>query len=109
MTDLLKESGLPDGVCQYFHCGSPTVMETIVRDPKIELVCFTGSVAGGLSVQQAASDRIVNVGLELGGKDPAYVRSDVDIDWAAAEIVDGAIFNSGQSCCSLEQIGRAHV
>jgi acyl-CoA reductase-like NAD-dependent aldehyde dehydrogenase len=79
-------------------------METIVRDPKIELVCFTGSVAGGLAVQQAASDRIVNVGLELGGKDPAYVRSDVDIDWAAAEIVDGAIFNSGQSCCSLERV-----
>ncbi|RGP69828.1 nad-dependent aldehyde dehydrogenase [Fusarium sporotrichioides] len=104
VTDILKESGLPEGVCQYFHCGSPTVMETIVRDPKIELVCFTGSVAGGLAVQQAASDRIVNVGLELGGKDPAYVRSDVDIDWAAAEIVDGAIFNSGQSCCSLERV-----
>jgi acyl-CoA reductase-like NAD-dependent aldehyde dehydrogenase len=104
VTDILKESGLPDGVCQYFHCGSPTIMETIVRDPKVALVCFTGSVAGGLAVQQAASDRIVNVGLELGGKDPAYVRSDVDVDWAAAEIVDGAIFNSGQSCCSLERV-----
>ncbi|EWG45637.1 NAD-dependent aldehyde dehydrogenase [Fusarium verticillioides 7600] len=104
VTDLLKEAGLPDGVCQYFHCGSPTLMETIVRDPKIALVCFTGSVAGGLAVQQAASDRIVNVGLELGGKDPAYVRSDVDVDWAAAEIVDGAIFNSGQSCCSIERV-----
>ncbi|EWZ41756.1 NAD-dependent aldehyde dehydrogenase [Fusarium oxysporum f. sp. radicis-lycopersici 26381] len=104
VTDLLKEAGLPDGVCQYFHCGSPTLMEAIVRDPKIALVCFTGSVAGGLAVQQAASDRIVNVGLELGGKDPAYVRSDVDVDWAAAEIVDGAIFNSGQSCCSIERV-----
>jgi acyl-CoA reductase-like NAD-dependent aldehyde dehydrogenase len=68
------------------------------------LICFTGSVAGGLAVQKAAADRVVNVGLELGGKDPAYVRSDVDIPWAAEEIVDGAIFNSGQSCCSLERI-----
>lgn len=101
---LFSEAGLPDGVLQYFHCGSPSVMETIVRDPKIALVCFTGSVAGGLAVQKAAADRIVNVSLELGGKDPAYIRDDVDIDWAAEEIVDGAIFNSGQSCCSLERI-----
>ncbi|KAI1851576.1 hypothetical protein JX265_012342 [Neoarthrinium moseri] len=99
-----SEAGLPAGVLQYFHCGSPTMMESIVRNPKIALVCFTGSVAGGLSVQKAASDRIVNVGLELGGKDPAYVRGDVDIAWAAEEIVDGSIFNSGQSCCAIERV-----
>jgi acyl-CoA reductase-like NAD-dependent aldehyde dehydrogenase len=75
-----------------------------VRDPKVALVCFTGSVAGGLAVQKAAADRLVNVGLELGGKDPAYIRPDVDVAWAAEEIVDGAVFNSGQSCCSLERI-----
>ncbi|KAK4097829.1 aldehyde dehydrogenase [Parathielavia hyrcaniae] len=98
------EAGLPNGVIQYFHSGSPTVIETIVRNPKISLICFTGSVAGGLAVQSAASDRIVNVGLELGGKDPAYVRGDVDIAWAAEEIVDGAVFNSGQSCCSIERV-----
>jgi acyl-CoA reductase-like NAD-dependent aldehyde dehydrogenase len=68
-------------------------------------VCFTGSVAGGLAVQKAASDRVdVRVGLELGGKDPAYIRPDVDVKWAAEEIVDGAIFNSGQSCCSVERV-----
>ncbi|KAL2177049.1 Aldehyde/histidinol dehydrogenase [Thermothelomyces heterothallicus CBS 202.75] len=98
------EAGLPNGVIQYFHSGSPTIIESIVRNPKIALVCFTGSVAGGLAVQKAASDRIVNVGLELGGKDPAYVRGDVDIAWAAEEIVDGAVFNSGQSCCSIERV-----
>ncbi|KAF6826803.1 aldehyde dehydrogenase [Colletotrichum plurivorum] len=101
---IFEEAGLPSGVLQYFHCGSPTLIESIVRNPKIKLVAFTGSVAGGLAVQQAASDRVVNVGLELGGKDPAYIRSDVDIDWAAAEIVDGAVFNSGQSCCSVERV-----
>ncbi|OAA41213.1 betaine aldehyde dehydrogenase 2 [Beauveria brongniartii RCEF 3172] len=104
VSEIFAAAGLPQGVLQYFHCGSPSTMETIVRDPRIELVCFTGSVAGGLSVQKAAADRIVNIGLELGGKDPAYVRSDVDIDWAAEEIVDGSIFNSGQSCCSLERV-----
>ncbi|KAK4151800.1 hypothetical protein C8A00DRAFT_16838 [Chaetomidium leptoderma] len=98
------EAGLPDGVLQYFHSGSPSIIESIVRNPKIALVCFTGSVAGGVAVQGAASSRIVNVGLELGGKDPAYVRGDVDIAWAAEEIVDGAVFNSGQSCCSIERV-----
>jgi acyl-CoA reductase-like NAD-dependent aldehyde dehydrogenase len=101
---VFTEAGLPEGVLQYFHCGTPSVIETIVKNPKVALVCFTGSVAGGLAVQKAAADRIVNVGLELGGKDSAYIRGDVDIDWAAEEIVDGAIFNSGQSCCSIERV-----
>jgi acyl-CoA reductase-like NAD-dependent aldehyde dehydrogenase len=104
ISSIFTEAGLPQNVIQYFHCGSPTTIESIVRDPKIALICFTGSVAGGLAVQKAAADRIVNVGLELGGKDPAYIRSDVDVAWAAEEIVDGAVFNSGQSCCSLERV-----
>ncbi|KAM7222736.1 putative aldehyde dehydrogenase [Rhypophila decipiens] len=104
VTKAFTEAGLPTGVIQYFHSGSPMIIESIVRNPKISLICFTGSVAGGLGVQSAASDRVVNVGLELGGKDPAYVRGDVDIAWVAEEIVDGAVFNSGQSCCSLERI-----
>jgi acyl-CoA reductase-like NAD-dependent aldehyde dehydrogenase len=104
VSKFFTEAGLPDGVLQYFHCGSPTTIESIVRNPQIALVCFTGSVAGGLAVKKAAADRIVHVGLELGGKDPAYIRDDVDIDWAAEEIVDGAIFNSGQSCCSIERV-----
>jgi acyl-CoA reductase-like NAD-dependent aldehyde dehydrogenase len=104
ISSIFEEAGLPSNVIQYFHSGSFSIIETIVRDPKIALICFTGSVAGGLAVQKAAADRIVNVGLELGGKDPAYIRSDVDVAWAAEEIVDGAIFNSGQSCCSLERI-----
>ena len=105
VAEIFKEAGLPDGVLQYFHSGSYTQLETLIRNPAIQLVCFTGSVAGGLAVQKAASDRVaVRVGLELGGKDPAYVRGDVDLKWAAAEIVDGAVFNSGQSCCSIERV-----
>jgi acyl-CoA reductase-like NAD-dependent aldehyde dehydrogenase len=102
---IFKEAGLPDGVLQIFHSGSIAQIEAIARSPQIQLVCFTGSVANGLAVQNAANDRVpLRVGLELGGKDPAYVRSDVDIKWAAEEIVDGSVFNSGQSCCSVERV-----
>ena len=97
-------AGLPPKVIQYFHSGSLINIEAIVRSPNVNHICFTGSVAGGLSVQKAAADRIVNVGLELGGKDPAYIRGDADAAWAAEEIVDGAIFNSGQSCCAIERV-----
>ncbi len=101
---IFVEAGLPENVIQYFHCGSITRLEGIIRSPQIKLICFTGSVTGGLQVQKVAADRVVPVGLELGGKDPAYVRADVDVKWAAEEIVDGAIFNSGQSCCSIERV-----
>lgn len=102
--DIFLEAGLPPKVIQYFHCGSMSRLESVVRSPQIRLVCFTGSVAGGLKIQLAAAERIVSVGLELGGKDPAYVREDADVTWAAEEIVDGAVFNSGQSCCSIERV-----
>ena len=104
MSEIFTEAGLPEGVLQYFHCGSPSHIDLIVRSSEVNHICFTGSVAGGLAVQKAAADRIINVGLELGGKDPAYVRPDVDPKWAASEIIDGAIFNSGQSCCAIERV-----
>nr|POE71945.1 succinate-semialdehyde dehydrogenase [nadp(+)] [Quercus suber] len=102
---IFIEAGLDEDVIQFFHCGDFSKIEKLVQAPEIQLVCFTGSVAGGLAVQKAAAGRVdCRVGLELGGKDPAYIRSDVDVEWAAEEIVDGAVFNSGQSCCSLERI-----
>jgi acyl-CoA reductase-like NAD-dependent aldehyde dehydrogenase len=105
MQRVFRDAGLPEEVIQVFHSGSMSQIETLVRSPQIQLICFTGSVANGLSVQDAASGRVsTRVGLELGGKDPAYIRSDVDVKWAAEEIVDGAVFNSGQSCCSVERV-----
>ncbi|RJE24307.1 Aldehyde dehydrogenase [Aspergillus sclerotialis] len=104
MAAAFTEAGLPKNVLQYVHCGSLEPLEKLVRSPLVDHVCFTGSVAGGMAIQKAASDRFINVGLELGGKDPAYVRDDVDAAWVAEEIVDGAIFNSGQSCCALERV-----
>jgi acyl-CoA reductase-like NAD-dependent aldehyde dehydrogenase len=104
MASAFEEAGLPKNVLQYVHCGSLPQLESLVRNPQVDHVCFTGSVAGGLAVQKAASDRFIDVGLELGGKDPAYVREDVDVAWAAEEVIDGAVFNSGQSCCAIERV-----
>lgn len=65
---------------------------------------FTGSVAGGRAVEKAAAGTFTSLGLELGGKDPAYVRADADLDFAIENIVDGAFYNSGQCCCGVERI-----
>jgi acyl-CoA reductase-like NAD-dependent aldehyde dehydrogenase len=97
------EAGLPEGVFQYLHL-QPAQAEALVRDSRVAHVAFTGSVATGHAVNRAAADRFITVGLELGGKDPAYVRADADIGFAAENLVDGAFFNSGQSCCAIERI-----
>lgn len=67
-------------------------------------VNFTGSVAGGRAVEKAASGTFTSLGLELGGKDPAYVREDADLGFAVENIVDGAFYNSGQCCCGIERV-----
>ena len=67
-------------------------------------VCFTGSVEGGRAVHRAAAERFIAVGLELGGKDPAYVAADADFDFTVPNLVDGAFYNAGQSCCGIERI-----
>ncbi len=76
----------------------------LVGDPRISHVTFTGSVAGGHAIQSALSNRFIDCGLELGGKDPAYVAEDSDPEFAAQNIVDGACFNAGQSCCAVERV-----
>lgn len=99
----LKAAGLPDGVFHHLNLTHGQVMR-VIADPRIDFVAFTGSVSGGHAVQQAASARFIGTALELGGKDPAYVRSDADLAHAVENLVDGAMFNSGQSCCGIERI-----
>jgi acyl-CoA reductase-like NAD-dependent aldehyde dehydrogenase len=99
----LAAAGLPDGVFQYVHADHDMVAG-MVADDRVGFVAFTGSVAGGHAIQAAAARRFVGTALELGGKDPAYVRADVPIEATAAELVDGACFNAGQSCCAVERI-----
>jgi acyl-CoA reductase-like NAD-dependent aldehyde dehydrogenase len=94
---------LPKGVFQHLVLSHPQVGEIIGRR-MANMVCFTGSVAGGKAIEAAAAGRFVNVGLELGGKDPAYIRPDANLPHAIENLVDGAFFNSGQSCCAIERI-----
>ncbi len=101
--EAFKAIGLPEGVFQYFHLTHPQVAD-VIKDRRISYVAFTGSVAGGQAIQKAAGNRFITAGLELGGKDPAYVREDADIGKAIVNIVDGAFFNSGQSCCGIERV-----
>lgn len=98
-----EQAGLPEGVFQFLHLSHPQVAR-VVKDPRIAHVAFTGSVAGGQAVQSAIGQRFISAGLELGGKDPAYVREDADLPHAIENLVDGAFFNSGQSCCGIERI-----
>lgn len=98
-----KKACLPDGIFQYMHLTHADT-EQLIRSPQINAVAFTGSVAGGAMVERAAAGRFISVGLELGGKDPAYVRADADLEHAVETVVDGAFFNSGQSCCGIERV-----
>jgi len=101
--EAFAEAGLPEGVFQFLHLSNADA-ESVIGDERVDFIAFTGSVATGHRVVQAASRRFAGVGLELGGKDPAYVRRDADLDHAVANLVDGAFFNSGQSCCAIERI-----
>jgi acyl-CoA reductase-like NAD-dependent aldehyde dehydrogenase len=101
--EAFEAAGLPEGVFQWLHAGHAET-ERAVADPRVGFVAFTGSVRGGHEMVQAAKERFLGLGLELGGKDPAYVRADADLGHAVENLVDGSFFNSGQSCCGIERI-----
>jgi len=94
---------LPKGLFQHLVLSHKQTAD-IISGGLANMVCFTGSVAAGKAMEQAAAGRFINVGLELGGKDPAYVRPDANMAHAIENLVDGAFFNSGQSCCGIERI-----
>ncbi len=96
-------AGAPEGLVVPLVSDHATVA-AVANHPAVGYVSFTGSVAGGRAVLEAARSRLIDVGLELGGKDPAYVRADADVEKAAAAIADGAFYNAGQSCCAVERI-----
>ncbi|WVR08209.1 hypothetical protein IAU60_005256 [Kwoniella sp. DSM 27419] len=99
-------AGLPANVLQVVHLTQERTLGQLVKDPRIDFVSFTGSVAGGAAVREAAAQGKGFKGtcLELGGNDPAYVRQDVNVKWAAEQIADGVLYNSGQSCAAVERI-----
>ncbi|KAI7872691.1 aldehyde dehydrogenase [Spinellus fusiger] len=104
LVEALREAGVPSAIIQAIHVDDRGA-DFIVRHADIHFVSFTGSVAVGKKIRESigASQRLVGSGMELGGKDPAYVLADANIDYAVENIVDGAFFNSGQCCCSIER------
>jgi acyl-CoA reductase-like NAD-dependent aldehyde dehydrogenase len=98
-----ERAGGPVGLLQFLHATHEQTARMIASSD-VAYVAFTGSVEGGHAVSQAAASRFMSTGLELGGKDPAYVRSDAELTHAIENLVDGSFFNSGQSCCGIERI-----
>ncbi|KAI9492961.1 aldehyde dehydrogenase [Zychaea mexicana] len=102
--ETFHQAGVPEQVVQVMHTDDNGA-DYLVRHQGIQYVSFTGSVAVGKTIRQSIgnAERLIGLGMELGGKDPAYVLADADLDFAAENIVDGAFFNSGQCCCSIER------
>lgn len=101
-------AGLPEHVLQCLFL-THDATNNIIASNQVDFVCFTGSVEAGQNVEQAAAGTFTGLGLELGGKDPAYVREDADLEYSVEQLVDGAFFNSGQSCCGIERIYVHHT
>ena len=101
--EAFRRAGLPEGL---FHnlVLDHAQAEVLIGSGRVQQVNFTGSVEGGRAMERAAAGRFLGLGLELGGKDPAYVRADADLAHAVENLVDGSYFNSGQSCCGIERI-----
>ena len=98
-----EAAGLPKYVFQNIVLNHAQT-EKLLGSGKIDHVNFTGSVAGGRAIEKAAAGTFMTLGLELGGKDPAYVLPDAKLDHAIANLVEGAFFNSGQCCCGIERV-----
>jgi acyl-CoA reductase-like NAD-dependent aldehyde dehydrogenase len=99
---LLHEAGIPKDVLQAVIGGGDAGAALLAQ--RLDGVFFTGSHATGVRIAQTMAPRLTKLQLELGGKDPSYVRADADVQAAAASLADGAMYNTGQSCCSVERI-----
>jgi len=102
IADMMHEAGVPRDVFVPV-LGDGATGAALTRQP-VDGIFFTGSYATGKRIAASAGQRMIKVQLELGGKDPVYVRDDVDVKAAAAGLADGAFYNTGQSCCSVERI-----
>lgn len=102
ITDLLHESGIPKDVFIPVVGGGIAGAELMKQN--LNGVFFTGSYATGKKIAETVAPRLTKIQLELGGKDPTYVCEDADVKAAAESTADGAFYNNGQSCCSVERI-----
>ncbi|MBC8197642.1 MAG: aldehyde dehydrogenase family protein [Candidatus Marinimicrobia bacterium] len=93
----------PNGLVQNIICSHQT-LATAIKLGLFDHISFTGSVNGGRSVSEANKSNFIGLGLELGGKDPAYICEDSDLEFVIPNIMDGVFYNAGQSCCGVERI-----
>ena len=105
--DAFRKAGVPEGLVTALIL-EHKVTESIIESGLIHHVAFTGSVGGGRKILKSASGQFIDVGLELGGKDPAYVREDANLESAVPGVMDGVFYNAGQSCCAVERIYLHH-
>ena len=103
MAQAFHSAGIPEDVFQNVFLDHKTTSDLIAART-FGFVNFTGSVGGGRAIETAAAGTFTGIGLELGGKDPGYVREDANLDAAVETLIDGAMFNSGQCCCGIERI-----
>ena len=101
--EAFRKTSLPPDLIASIHVGHDAVSR-LIATRAVDFVSFTGSVEGGRQVYQAASAQLLDMGLELGGKDPAFVCEDANFTFAVENLVDGAFYNGGQSCCAVERI-----
>ncbi|MCL6548846.1 MAG: aldehyde dehydrogenase [Alicyclobacillus sp.] len=101
---LVAQSGLPRGVFNVVTGDGPTVGQELAAHPKVGMVSLTGSYEAGASVMRAAAENITKVSLELGGKAPAIVMDDADLELAVRSVVASRIINTGQVCNCAERV-----
>lgn len=101
--DAFDKVGLPQGLFSILNIEHKDTA-ILLADERVDGVFFTGSVQGGFAVQETIQNKFIPCGLELGGKDPAFVRADANLQTVVPNLVDGSFFNSGQSCCGIERI-----
>jgi acyl-CoA reductase-like NAD-dependent aldehyde dehydrogenase len=101
--EAMRRAKLPEGLFQNLLLNHVST-GALIAGGRVQQVNFTGSVEAGKVLESAASGQFLGMGLELGGKDPAYVRADANLEHAVENLVDGSFFNSGQSCCAVERL-----
>ena len=101
--DAFKFAGAPDGLITSLIMDHQTT-EQVIQSGLINHLAFTGSVAGGRRVKHSVGGQFIETGLELGGKDPVYIREDANLKTAISGVMDGVFYNAGQSCCAVERI-----
>jgi acyl-CoA reductase-like NAD-dependent aldehyde dehydrogenase len=101
--EAFRQTDLPPGLIASIHVGHDAIRK-LIEARAVDFISFTGSVEGGRQVYQQASSQLIDMGLELGGKDPALVCEDANFSFTVENLVDGAFYNAGQSCCAVERI-----